>query len=99
MLALEVPAVRTCEHLSEAARRVNVEPKPGEQDSSRGRSGSGAITDQAVCPNGKASRPARLCRRVVKNIKPADSRYDRGTSGGQVTSIASRQCVNHSAAS
>jgi soluble lytic murein transglycosylase-like protein len=33
----------------------------------------------------EASRPARLCRRACANIKPADSRYDRGTSGGQVT--------------
>ena len=36
----------------------------------------------------EASRPARLCRWRSKNIKPADSRYDRGTSGGQVTRLA-----------
>jgi hypothetical protein len=33
----------------------------------------------------EASRPARLCRRASTNIKPADSRYDRGISGGQVS--------------
>ena len=33
----------------------------------------------------EASRPTRLCRRGSTNIKLADSRYDRGTSGGQVT--------------
>jgi hypothetical protein len=32
----------------------------------------------------EASRPTRLCRWGSTNIKPADSRYDRGTSGGQV---------------
>ena len=26
-----------------------------------------------------------MCRRTRTNIKPADSRYDRGTNGGQVT--------------
>ena len=31
-----------------------------------------------------ASRPARLCRRAWRNIQPQDSRYDRGTAGGQV---------------
>jgi putative transposase len=30
----------------------------------------------------EASRPARLRRWRSTNIKPADSRYDRGTSGG-----------------
>ena len=33
----------------------------------------------------KAFHPARLCRWGSANIKPADSRYNRGTSGGQVT--------------
>lgn len=33
----------------------------------------------------EASHPARLCRWGSTNIKPADSRYDRRTSGGQVT--------------
>ncbi|WP_404823172.1 helix-turn-helix transcriptional regulator [Novosphingobium percolationis] len=33
----------------------------------------------------EASHPTRLCRWSSTNIKPADSRYDRGTSGGQVT--------------
>src|SRR6476659_7214713 len=33
----------------------------------------------------ETSHPARLCRWGSTNIKPADSRYDRGTSGGQVT--------------
>jgi putative transposase len=33
----------------------------------------------------EASHPARLCRRASTDIKPADSRYDRGTNGGQVT--------------
>jgi HD-GYP domain-containing protein (c-di-GMP phosphodiesterase class II) len=37
----------------------------------------------------EASRPARLCRRASTNIKPADSRYDRGISGGQVSTAAS----------
>jgi len=32
----------------------------------------------------EASHPTRLCRWSNTNIKPADSRYDRGTSGGQV---------------
>ena len=32
----------------------------------------------------EASHPTRLCRSGSTNIKPADSRYDRGTSGGQV---------------
>jgi len=32
-----------------------------------------------------ASRPTRLCRRACRNIQPQDSRYDRGTAGGQVT--------------
>ncbi len=30
----------------------------------------------------EASHPTRLCRRIGRNIKPADSRYDRGTNGG-----------------
>jgi len=34
----------------------------------------------------EASPPARLCRRASTNIKPVDSRYDRGTSGRQVRS-------------
>ena len=34
-----------------------------------------------------ASRPARLCRRAYRNIQPQDSRYDRGTAGGQVTCL------------
>jgi hypothetical protein len=33
----------------------------------------------------EASRPARLCRRASTYIKPADSRYDCGISGGQVS--------------
>ncbi|WP_206517696.1 hypothetical protein, partial [Sphingobium algorifonticola] len=33
----------------------------------------------------EASHPTRLCRSGSTNIKPADSRYDRGTSGGQVS--------------
>ena len=33
----------------------------------------------------EASHPARLCPRACPNIRPADSRYDRGTNGGQVT--------------
>ncbi|WP_374589204.1 hypothetical protein, partial [Novosphingobium sp.] len=33
----------------------------------------------------EAVHPARLCRWRSTNIKPVDSRYDRGTSGGQVT--------------
>ena len=32
----------------------------------------------------EASHPTRLCRQASKNIKPADPRYDCGTSGGQV---------------
>jgi len=35
----------------------------------------------------EASRPTRLCRWGSTNIKPADSRYDRGTSGGQVSDL------------
>jgi outer membrane receptor protein involved in Fe transport len=35
----------------------------------------------------EASHPARLCRRASTYIKPADSRYDRGISGGQVTPL------------
>jgi len=33
-----------------------------------------------------ASRPTRLCRRTCRNIQSQDSRYDRGTAGGQVMS-------------
>jgi len=33
----------------------------------------------------EAVHPARLCRWRSTNIKPVDSRYDRRTSGGQVT--------------
>ncbi len=33
----------------------------------------------------EASHSARLCRRACTNIKPADSRYDCGISGGQVS--------------
>ena len=36
-----------------------------------------------------ASRPARLCRRASTNIKPADSRYGRGTSRGRVNGTSS----------
>jgi hypothetical protein len=32
----------------------------------------------------EASHPARLCRWDSTNTKPVDSRYDRGTSGGQI---------------
>jgi hypothetical protein len=46
----------------------------------------------------EASRPARLCRRASTNIKPADSRYDRRISGGQVTVEAFVQPILISAA-
>ena len=36
----------------------------------------------------ESSHPARLCRRACTNIKPADSRYDRGISGRQVTDLS-----------
>jgi len=39
----------------------------------------------------EAAHPARLGRCRSANIKPADSRYDRGTSGGQVK--ANRQAM------
>jgi len=38
---------------------------------------------------GFAAHRARLCRRGNTNIKPADSRYDCGTNGGQVTAQVS----------
>jgi len=42
----------------------------------------------------EASRPTRLCRWGSTNIKPADSRYDRGTSGGQVKSEAINEAIH-----
>ena len=46
----------------------------------------------------EASRPTRLCRWGSTNIKPADSRYDRGTSGGQVNLKGVWLCLKHECA-
>jgi hypothetical protein len=47
----------------------------------------------------KASRPTRLCRQLNTNIKPADSHYDRRTSGGQVTCLPPSTSSAHTSGS
>jgi len=41
----------------------------------------------------EASRPARLCRARTMNIQPADSRYDRGTSGAGAKGAAVAKAI------
>ena len=48
--------------------------------------------------NLRAPRPARVSNAKPTTIKPKDSRYDRGTTGGQVNSTRSK-CINTATAS